>query len=73
MTGAVQSPSIDPSAFSNLGFSDAALPDSATVRLSEPVMASRDGPSFDAQDRVFAGFEADWLSDGLQTNLAPVG
>jgi hypothetical protein len=72
LTGAVQSPNIDTSAFANLGFSAAALPDSATVRLSEPVRASRDGPSGDAQDRVFADFAGDWLSDALRTNLAPV-
>jgi hypothetical protein len=73
ITGAVQSPSIDTSALSSLGFSDTALRDTATVRPAEPVMASSSRLSGDAHDRVFAEFDGDWLSDALLTNLARVG
>jgi hypothetical protein len=73
MTGAVQSPSIDTSALSSLGFSNAALRDTAAVRPAEPVMASSSRLSGDAHDRVFAEFDGDWLSDALQTNLVLVG
>jgi hypothetical protein len=73
ITGAVQSPSIDTSALSSLGFTDVALRDTATVRPAEPVMASSSRLSGDAHDRVFAEFDGDWLSDALQTNLPLVG
>jgi hypothetical protein len=72
--GPRHSPSIDTSALSNPRFGDGdPLREKATVQLSEPGMASSSRLSGDVHERPFAGFEGDWLSDVILTNLALVG